>query len=206
MPSWPHRPVRCPRARCRGDGQSARLRLRAPGRRAASRREKPARCRLSRHGGFRQDASAHLRCDRSRLAPSGDVSVTFHGGIPADSPVRSAVAAMRDPSRVVLAGHAADPRAVLEMSGIFLYLLDPHHYGTAENALVEAMSLGVVPIVLANPCEQAIVTHGVTASSSRYRGCRPPSGLGAGSSPRPRPDRAGRHAGDGDDASAAAFR
>ncbi len=48
------------------------------------------------------------------------------------------------------------------MSGIFLYLLDPHHYGTAENALVEAMSLGVVPIVLANPCEQAIVTHGVT--------------------------------------------
>lgn len=93
---------------------------------------------------------------------SGAFSVTFHGGFTPDNAVAGAAAAMRNPDRVRLAGHAADPRAALEGLGIFLYLLDPCHYGTAENALVEAMSLGIVPIVLDNPCERAIVEHGVT--------------------------------------------
>ncbi|SIQ59868.1 hypothetical protein SAMN05880582_102251 [Rhizobium sp. RU20A] len=93
---------------------------------------------------------------------AGAFAVTFHGGVAPDGPVPLAQAAMRHPGRVQLAGHTPDPRAALERLGIFFYLLDPRHYGTAENALVEAMSLGVVPIVLANPCEQAIVEHGIT--------------------------------------------
>lgn len=40
-----------------------------------------------------------------------------------------------------------------------LYLLNPCHYGTTENVLLEAMSAGVIPIVLDNPVEAAIVRH-----------------------------------------------
>jgi glycosyltransferase involved in cell wall biosynthesis len=36
-------------------------------------------------------------------------------------------------------------------------LLNPYHYGTAENILLEAISAGVVPIVLNNPAEMALV-------------------------------------------------
>lgn len=43
----------------------------------------------------------------------------------------------------------------------FFYPLREDHYGTAENALIEAMSLGLVPVVQANPAEKAIVTDGV---------------------------------------------
>lgn len=42
------------------------------------------------------------------------------------------------------------------------YLLNPHHYGTNENALLEAMAAGIVPIVWNNPAEVAIVRHGHT--------------------------------------------
>lgn len=45
---------------------------------------------------------------------------------------------------------------------LFPYILNPYHYGTAENALLEAMAMGVIPIVLGNPCERAIVEHGRT--------------------------------------------
>ena len=48
-----------------------------------------------------------------------------------------------------------------ELSGInvLAYLLNPRHYGTAENALLEAMAMGIVPIVLDNPAERNIVEH-----------------------------------------------
>jgi hypothetical protein len=50
----------------------------------------------------------------------------------------------------------------LSEAEIFFYPLQPQHYGTAENALVEAMSLGLVPVVLNNPAEAAIVQDGET--------------------------------------------
>jgi hypothetical protein len=45
--------------------------------------------------------------------------------------------------------------------------VQPDHYGTAENVLVEAMSLGLVPVVMNNAAEMAIIRHGVTGFVAR---------------------------------------
>ena len=44
----------------------------------------------------------------------------------------------------------------------FFYPLQRDHYGPAENSLVEAMSLGLTPLVLNNPPEMAIVRDAET--------------------------------------------
>lgn len=64
------------------------------------------------------------------------------------------------PDLVHYAGFTTEVAAVLASLDVFVYLLNPLHYGTAENILLEAMSAGVVPVVLANPAELAIVEHG----------------------------------------------
>ena len=68
---------------------------------------------------------------------------------------------MRFPQRIILRGQIADPRAALAEAEIFFYPLQPGHYGTAENVLIEAMSLGLTAIVLNNPAECAIIHDGV---------------------------------------------
>jgi len=42
---------------------------------------------------------------------------------------------------------------------VLVYFLNPFHYGTTENALIEAMSSGIVPIVINNPTEMGIVKN-----------------------------------------------
>ena len=74
--------------------------------------------------------------------------------------VAASVAAMRHPERIALRGHTLDPASALAEADIFFYPLRRDHYGTAENALVEAMSMGLVPVVLDNPAETKIVAHG----------------------------------------------
>lgn len=59
-------------------------------------------------------------------------------------------------------GYVDNPGAVLAGIDVFAYLLNPKHYGTAENALLEAMASGAVPIVFDNPCERQIVENGRT--------------------------------------------
>lgn len=81
--------------------------------------------------------------------------------------VAGCAAAMRRPERIALKGHTLDPAAALAEADIFFYPLRPDHYGTAENALVEAMSLGLVPVVLDNPAETQIVTHGESGLVAR---------------------------------------
>jgi glycosyltransferase involved in cell wall biosynthesis len=74
--------------------------------------------------------------------------------------VVTCAAAMRHPARIKLRGHTLDPVSALAEADILFYPLRPDHYGTAENALVEAMSMGLVPVVLDNPAETKIVAHG----------------------------------------------
>jgi glycosyltransferase involved in cell wall biosynthesis len=66
---------------------------------------------------------------------------------------------MRHPERIELRGHTLDPVSALAEADIFFYPLRRDHYGTAENALVEAMSMGLAPVVLDNPAEMKIVAH-----------------------------------------------
>jgi glycosyltransferase involved in cell wall biosynthesis len=81
--------------------------------------------------------------------------------------VASRAAAMRHPERIALKGHTLDPASALAEADIFFCPLRPDHYGTAENALVEAMSLGLVPVVLDNPAETKIVAHGKSGFVAR---------------------------------------
>jgi hypothetical protein len=93
-------------------------------------------------------------------ALSGNATAAIWGT--PDPEVTARASAMRHPLRIRFMGQTPDPRAALSQSRIFFYPLQPDHYGTAENALIEAMSLGLVPVVLANPAECAIVQQGQT--------------------------------------------
>ncbi|MFG1425615.1 glycosyltransferase [Roseixanthobacter glucoisosaccharinicivorans] len=92
-------------------------------------------------------------------AVTHDIRVSLWGTLDPTGEVAARAAAMRHPERVRFEGYASDPRAVLGAIDLFLYPLNPQHYGTGENALVEAMSAGAVPLVWDNPAEAAIVTH-----------------------------------------------
>lgn len=91
-----------------------------------------------------------------------DLRVSLWGGVDPEGPVAAAARAMRRPERIAFRGHTPEPARVLAEAGIFLYLLHPEHYGTGENGLVEAMSLGLVPLAFDNPAERCIIEHGVS--------------------------------------------
>jgi len=83
--------------------------------------------------------------------------VAFYG----EPGVNPALEERPDP-RIRLCGYTSRPAEALRELGVFVYLLNPTHYGTTENALLEAMACGVVPVVLDNPVEASIVEHGRT--------------------------------------------
>ena len=56
-------------------------------------------------------------------------------------------------------GYTQNPGKIFQDLDVFIYILNPIHYGTTENALLEAMACGVVPIVLNNEIESTIVQH-----------------------------------------------
>lgn len=66
------------------------------------------------------------------------------------------------PALLEFRGYTSDIAAELGQINTLAYLLNPEHYGTTENALLEAMALGIVPVVLANPAECQIVQHQLT--------------------------------------------
>jgi glycosyltransferase involved in cell wall biosynthesis len=61
------------------------------------------------------------------------------------------------PGMLEFVGYTTDVASELAAINVLPYLLNPCHYGTSENALLEAMAMGVVPIVLDNPAERCLV-------------------------------------------------
>jgi glycosyltransferase involved in cell wall biosynthesis len=95
----------------------------------------------------------------------GDFDVAIWGN--ADAAVLARAKTSRRPERIRFCGEAADAAAALSQADIFFYPLQRGHYGTAENALVEAMSLGLTAVVLDNPAETAIVRDAETGFVAR---------------------------------------
>jgi len=63
---------------------------------------------------------------------------------------------------LMFSGYIHDVAKSLDKINVLAYLQNPRHYGTNENALLEAMAMGIVPVVLNNPAECEIVEHGKT--------------------------------------------
>jgi len=91
-----------------------------------------------------------------------EARVSVWGGVDPHGEVAARARGMRHPERILFRGQTADPAAALAEADIFFYPLQREHYGTAENALIEAMSLGLTCVVLDNPAEQAIIRDGDT--------------------------------------------
>ncbi len=59
-------------------------------------------------------------------------------------------------------GYCTDIVTELSSINVMPYILNPRHYGTTENALLEAMAMGVVPVVLNNAAESCLIQDGET--------------------------------------------
>ncbi|MDX2095220.1 MAG: glycosyltransferase family 4 protein [Alphaproteobacteria bacterium] len=105
--------------------------------------------------GSLEKAKLHPRIMDFIAAAPEDFHVEIYGDTVPGTPLHPS-------PRLTLKGYTTQPAAALAGMDILVYLLNPLHYGTTENALLEAMAAGVVPIVMDNPVEAAIVRHGVT--------------------------------------------
>jgi hypothetical protein len=105
--------------------------------------------------GSLNDAKLHPGIMGFLAAAGKELSVKFYGDADVGMPLHASPQAR-------IMGYTNEPTLALSQMDVFVYLLNPQHYGTTENALLEAMAAGVVPIVLNNPVESAIVRDGET--------------------------------------------
>lgn len=75
---------------------------------------------------------------------------------------------MRDAERAGIAdkftfkGWVPDLPKELAQMDVLGYLLNPHHFGTTENAMLEAMSMGIPPVCIDQCAEKHLISHGET--------------------------------------------
>jgi L-malate glycosyltransferase len=103
--------------------------------------------------GSLNEAKLHPRI--MEFLTAANIHAKFYGDADVATPLRTSLAIER-------MGYTDKPAAALMAMDVFVYLLNPLHYGTTENALLEAMAAGVAPIVMNNPVEMSIVRHGET--------------------------------------------
>ena len=65
-------------------------------------------------------------------------------------------------SRFVFTGKVVNPEEIYSQLDVFTYLLNPNHYGTAEQVIQEALACGLPIVVLNNECEKSLVVHNQT--------------------------------------------
>lgn len=94
--------------------------------------------------------------------PDESLPVHLYGDNTNQEALEAQCRALGRPGLLRFHGHVSDIAGELAKLDVLAYPLDPAHYGTAENALVEAMAMGVVPVVLDNPAERCIVSDGET--------------------------------------------
>ncbi|WP_295444556.1 glycosyltransferase [uncultured Thiodictyon sp.] len=94
--------------------------------------------------------------------PASTLPVHLYGDLTNRDTLQAQCAALGQPGLLRFHGHVTDIARVLAGLDVLAYPLNPRHYGTAENALIEAMAMGVVPVVLDNPAERCIVAHDET--------------------------------------------
>lgn len=61
--------------------------------------------------------------------------------------------------RFEILGPVADPLDFLAGLDVLVYPLNPDHYGTGEQVLIEAQAIGIPPLVLAGGAEEFVVEH-----------------------------------------------
>jgi glycosyltransferase involved in cell wall biosynthesis len=105
------------------------------------------------HIGSLNEAKLHPRI--MEFLAAANIHVQFYGDSEVGTP-------LRETSKIKLMGYTDNAAAALSKMEVFVYLLNPLHYGTTENALLEAMAAGVVPIVMNNKVEMSIVRHSET--------------------------------------------
>ncbi len=84
-----------------------------------------------------------------------------------DTPLMHALRTLSVQDRFELYGWLEDPVPLMRTFRVFGYPLQPHHFGTGEQILAEAMLLGIAPVVLDNPPERYIVKHRETGLVAR---------------------------------------
>lgn len=81
-------------------------------------------------------------------------------GGPKEAVLRQQVKELGVESKFDIRGVVSDVNPVLADLDVLGYPLNPEHYGTGEQVLLEAMGAGVVPVVLDTGCEKFIIDHG----------------------------------------------
>ncbi|MBF0232158.1 MAG: glycosyltransferase family 4 protein [Desulfamplus sp.] len=62
-------------------------------------------------------------------------------------------------NKFAILGHVENTVPIFRHLHTFAYPLNPVHYGSGEQVLIEAMAYGAVPVVLSNPPEKALIQH-----------------------------------------------
>jgi|GEM_PF-1679445 len=83
-------------------------------------------------------------------------------GGPEHESLRTAVKASGFPEKFEILGPIDDVPNLMASLDVFGYPLNPQHYGTGEQVLLEAMAAGAVPVVLSGGCEEHVVDDGIS--------------------------------------------
>ena len=83
-------------------------------------------------------------------------------GGPAHDELRSQADHLGIGNQFDILGPVDDPMPYFRRLHAFAYPLNPAHYGSGEQVLIEAMAYGAVPVVFDNPPESALIRHGET--------------------------------------------